>query len=125
MNHRAVVSAFAVTLVLSATAGLAATTRETFDARVTGARRHMRAACQAVQQIARASADQRAIAAGEYRTAFLACAHACTWLTMMHEVNGVTLPVDAVAGAARRGDDLTAPVADLAVLVERVYETSL
>lgn len=42
-------------------------------------------------------AMRRAIAAGEYRSAFLACAHACSLLAAMHEANGVTLPIDVMA----------------------------
>jgi len=37
---------------------------------------------------------QKEIAARQWRLAFLSCAHACNWLTMMHEANGVTLAID-------------------------------
>lgn len=123
-----------------------------FDQRVSEARRHMRAACQAVQGAARAedselmrlrttaaqeaSAAERLwtelkgeftapvpegyagdpawaqrlediriniarmgkeIGAGQWRPAFLSCAHACNLLATMHEANGVTLAIDAMS----------------------------
>lgn len=123
-----------------------------FDVRVSAARRHMRAACQAVQALPKAQLPETAaleqsavrevgiavgawteiareysakvphgyagdpawrqrledirlnlvrmeeeIAAKQWRRAFLSCAHACNLLTMMHEANGLTLSIDAMA----------------------------
>jgi hypothetical protein len=139
----------ATVLILTGAAGVAG---QTFDQRVSEARRHMRLACQAVQQIVKtadaerrgikeaAAADaaeaerlwtglakeyaaalpegyagdpgwaqrledvrldlvrmQKEIAKGEWRLAFLSCAHACNWITIMHEANGVTLAIDAMS----------------------------
>ena len=133
-------------------AGAGSISGQTFDQRVSEARRHMRAACQAVQQIAnKAVADRlglkeaaagdiaqaeklwtslageysaviperyagdpswaqrledirlniarmrKEITAGEWRPAFLSCAHACNLITTMHEANGVTLAIDAMS----------------------------
>jgi hypothetical protein len=137
---------------LAVAAGTATAGESNFDVRVSEARRHMRAACQAVQKLPKASASeapalertaasevatavdlwtavakefsttvpagyagepgwaqrledvrldlvrmQHEIGAGQWRPAFLSCAHACTWITMMHEANGVTLAIDAMA----------------------------
>lgn len=123
-----------------------------FDRRVSEARRHMRAACQAVQKIVKAEASERTplevsaaaesadalrlwselaknhaqtlpegyagdpawaqrledirlniermgkeIGAGQWRPAFLSCAHACSLLATMHEANGVSLAIDAMS----------------------------
>ena len=139
----------ATVLILAGAAGVAG---QTFDQGVSEARRHMRAACQAVQQIAKtafaerpgikeaaageaAEAErvwtglakeyassvpegyagdpswaqrledvrldlvrmQKEIAEGEWRLAFLSCAHACNWITIMHEANGVTFAIDAMS----------------------------
>ena len=133
-------------------AGAGSISGQSFDQRVSEARRHMRAACLAVQKIVRADAAERPgireaatwdvaqaeklwtslakeysalvpegyagdpswsqrledvrldisrmrkeIAAGEWRPAFLSCAHACNWITTMHEANGVTLVIDAMS----------------------------
>jgi len=133
-------------------AGAGSISGQSFDQRVSEARRHMRAACQAVQQIAKtafaerpgikeaaageaAEAErvwtglakeyassvpegyagdpswaqrledvrldlvrmQKEIAEGEWRLAFLSCAHACNWITIMHEANGVTFAIDAMS----------------------------
>ena len=141
----------------------------TFDARVSTARRHMRAACQAVQQVPKAAGAgaatleqtaarevaaavdqwtalvnafsttppagyagdpgwaqrledvrldlvhmQREIAGKQWRPAFLACAHACTWITMMHEANGVTLAVDAMATMRKKAGFLKGLLASAA-----------
>jgi hypothetical protein len=140
---------FAAALVLFGAVGASG---QTFDRRVSEARRHMRAACQGVQRLfqtapnapaglkettAREVADaevlwtsiaeefaravpegyagdpswsqrledvrldisrmRKEIAAGEWRPAFLSCAHACNWITTMHEANGVTLAIDAMS----------------------------
>lgn len=143
--------------VLAIAAGTAAAGEPSFDARVSDARRHMRAACQAVQKLPKASAAevpaleqtaaaevatavnlwtavvkdfsttvpagyagdpgwaqrledvrldlvrmQHEIGAGQWRPAFLSCAHACTWITMMHEANAVTLAIDAMANLRKK-----------------------
>ena len=130
---------------------------QSFDHRVSEARRHMRVACQAVQQIAKAGVAerpgikeaaageaavaerlwsslakeysvtvpegyagdpswaqrledvrldlfrmQREITAGEGRLAFLSCAHACNWITTLHEANGVILAIDTMTALRRR-----------------------
>jgi hypothetical protein len=147
---------FVVTLLAAASLA-AAEVPVSFDARVSEARRSMRASCQAVQKLPSASAAEtpaleraatgsvatavklwtslteeygkavpegyagepgwaqrledvrldlvrmeREIAAREWRPAFLSCAHACTWITMMHEANGVTLAIDAMTGLRRK-----------------------
>ena len=133
-------------------AGVAYAADQTFDQRVSEARLHMRAACQAVQKLSKAAAGehvnlkeaaaldvanarelwsglvkdfsstipegyagdpmwafrledvrldlvrmQKEIAEGEWRLAFLSCAHACNWITIMHEANGVTFAIDAMS----------------------------
>jgi len=138
-------------------AGAGSISGQTFDQRVSEARRHMRAACQAVQQIAnKAVADRlglkeaaagdiaqaeklwtslageysaviperyagdpswaqrledirlniarmrKEITAGEWRPAFLSCAHACNLITTMHEANGVTLAIDTMAALRKK-----------------------
>lgn len=40
---------------------------------------------------------QKEIAEGEWRLAFLSCAHACNLITTMHEANGMTLAIDVLA----------------------------
>jgi hypothetical protein len=146
---------FTTAFILAGTAGAA--TDRTFDQRVSEARRHMRAACQAVQKIVKtavaerpgikeaAAGDaaeaerlwtgltkgysssvpegyagdpmwafrledvrldlvrmQKEIAEGEWRLAFLSCAHACNWITIMHEANGVTLAIDTMAALRKK-----------------------
>ena len=146
-----------VVALLAAASVAAAEVPMNFDARVSQARRSMRASCQAVQKLPSAYAAetpaleraategaatavklwtslaeeygkavpegyaaepgwtqrledvrldlvrmQREIAAREWRPAFLSCAHACAWITMMHEANGVTLPIDAMTGLRRK-----------------------
>jgi len=146
-----------VVALLAAASVAAAEVPVTFDARVSEARRSMRASCQAVQKLPSAGAAeapaleraanesvgeavkawtsiaeeygravpegyaaepgwaqrledvrldlvrmQREIAAREWRSAFLSCAHACTWITMMHEANGVTLAIDAMTGLRKK-----------------------
>jgi hypothetical protein len=138
-------------------AGAGSISGQSFDQRVSEARRHMRAACQAVQKIVRADAAERPgiqeaavgevaeaerlwtslakassstvpdgyigdpawaqrledirldlsrmqkeIAAGEWRLAFLSCAHACNWITTMHEANGVILAIDTMAALRKK-----------------------
>jgi len=138
-------------------AGAADVAGQTFDRRVSAARQHMRAACQAVQRIAKAAVAERSgikeaavgeaaeaerlwtslakeysttvpegyagdpswaqrledirlnvarmrkdIAADEWRPAFLSCAHACNLITTMHEANGVTLAIDAMAALRKK-----------------------
>jgi len=138
-------------------AGVVGVAGQTFDQRVSEARRHMRAACQGVQQLsrtaptaqsglketaAREAADaetlwtaitrefadsipegyigdptwaqrledvrldvsrmRKEIAVGEWRPAFLSCAHACNWITTMHEANGVTLAIDTMAALRKK-----------------------
>jgi hypothetical protein len=133
-------------------AGTGSISGQSFDQQVSEARRHMRAACQAVQQIANKDVAERLglkeaaagdiaqaeklwtslareysavipegyagdpswaqrledirlniarmrkeITAGEWRPAFLSCAHACNLITTMHEANGVTLAIDAMS----------------------------
>lgn len=130
---------------------------QSFDQRISEARRHMRAACQAVQKIAKAEASERTalensaaaeaadalklwselarnhaqavpegyagdpawaqrledirlniervgkeIASGQWRPAFLSCAHACSLLATMHEANGVTLAIDAMMALRKK-----------------------
>jgi hypothetical protein len=138
-------------------AGTASFASQSFDHKVSEARRHMRTACQAVQQIAKAAVTERSaikeaavgeaaeagrlwarlakeysvtvpegytgdpswaqrledvrldlsrmqkeIAAGEWRLAFLSCAHACNWITTMHEANGVILAIDTMAALRKK-----------------------
>jgi hypothetical protein len=138
-------------------AGAGSISGQSFDQRVSEARRHMRAACQAVQKIVRADAAERPgirkaatgdvaqaeklwtslakeysalvpegyagdpswsqrledvrldlsrmrkeIAAGEWRSSFLSCAHACNWITTMHEANGVILAIDTMAALRKK-----------------------
>ena len=138
-------------------AGAGSISGQSFDQRVSEARRHMRAACLAVQKIVRADAAERPgireaatwdvaqaeklwtslakeysalvpegyagdpswsqrledvrldlsrmrkeIAAGEWRPAFLSCAHACNWITTMHEANGVILAIDTMAALRKK-----------------------
>ncbi len=148
-----------LTAALALTLGVGANAADdaSFDMRVSEARRHMRAACQAVQSLAKPDAAgnpalvetagaevgnavtlwsaivrdyaavtpagyagdpgwkqrledirldlermQRETAAHEWRLAFLSCAHACNWITMMHEANGVTLAIDTMAALRKR-----------------------
>jgi len=138
-------------------AGVAYAADLTFDQRISEARLHMRAACQAVQKLSKAAAGehvdlkevaafdvanarklwsdlvkdfsstipegyagdpmwafrledvrldlvrmQKEIAEGEWRLAFLSCAHACNWITTMHEANGVTLAIDTMAALRKK-----------------------
>jgi len=144
----------ATAFVLAGAAGVAG---QTFDQRVSEARRHMRVACQAVQQIVKTAVVERSgikeaaageaaeaerlwtglakeyatavpagyagdpgwaqrledvrlniarmgkeISAGEWRPAFLSCAHACNLITTMHEANGVTLAIDAMSALRKK-----------------------
>lgn len=130
---------------------------QSFDQRVSEARRYMRAACQAVQKIVKAPAAEgqslksaaameaadalrlwselakshaqnvpegyagdpawaqrledvrlniermgKEIGAGQWRPAFLSCAHACNLLATMHEANGVTLAIDAMTALRKK-----------------------
>lgn len=141
--------------VVAATVLVASSTAlgdQSFDRSVSEARRHMRDACQALQNIMKTEAPERPalekkaaaeaadalglwsglaknyaqtapqgyagdpgwaqrledvridiarmgkeISEGEWRPAFLSCAHACGLLATMHEANGVTLAIDAMA----------------------------
>lgn len=138
-------------------AGSGAVWGQSFDQKVSEARRHMRASCQAVQKIVKAPAGEQAalrqsaasealearrlwtslasehatavpegyagdpawaqrledirlniermgkeISEGQWRPAFLSCAHACSLLATMHEANGVTLAIDAMAALRKK-----------------------
>lgn len=145
---------FATTFIL---ASATVSASRTFDQRVSEARRHMRAACQTVQKIAKTADVERLaikdsaaedaaealrlwtelareyaesvpegyagdpgwaqrledvrlniarmgkeIFADEWRLAFLSCAHACNWIAVMHEANGVTLAIDVMAALRKK-----------------------
>ena len=156
-KRRFTLKRFAIFAAAFVLAGAVGASGQTFDRRVSEARRHMRAACQGVQRLfqtapnapaglkettAREVADaevlwtsiaeefaravpegyagdpswsqrledvrldlsrmRKEIAAGEWRPAFLSCAHACNWITTMHEANGVILAIDTMAALRKK-----------------------
>ena len=151
------IKSFVVTALALTSSLTLAQAPASFDARVSEARRSMRASCQAVQKLPSAPAAekaaleksagenvatavrlwtalaadfakavpegyagdpgwaqrledvrldlvrmQREIEGREWRPAFLSCAHACSWIAMMHEANGVTLAIDAMTGLRKK-----------------------